>query len=157
MSIVVGVITAIAAIASAAQQAQAQKQAAKQSEYDAEFEATQRRMDEEQERMNREQARKVEGRLAEDARRKRISMLTAAGGGIGVSALQELSRQASIDELDIQNADLLSTQRRKGMRRSATNSLLAGKFRSSSLKARSRSTMASGVGRAAGSIGSSFK
>ena len=144
------IISAIAALYSAYAQSESQQAAAKQSEYDAEFEAQQAQNAAEQERLNRDQERTQAARMAEEDKRRRLSILTRAGGGIGVSAVQELSRQASIDEINIQNADLASLQKRRAMGLSATNALISGRARSSSYKAASRASIAGGISRAAG-------
>lgn len=150
VTITLAVISIVSSLTAAAQQADAQKKAAKQTEYDAEFAAEEQRQQAEQERLNREQTRKTEARQSEEAKRRRFSMLTAAGGGIGVSALSELSRQAGIDEINTQNADLMVQQRRKARGLTATNALLTGRARAGSLRAASRASVVGGVGQAAG-------
>lgn len=151
------IISAVAAIYGAIQQSQAQEAAAKQSEYDAEFEAQQNAMLAEQERLDREAARKTQARVAQEEKQRRISMMVRAGGGVGVSALAELSRQASIDEINIQNANALSSQKRRAMGRSATNALIAGRARSGAFKSAARSTLVSGIGPAIGSVAEGYE
>ena len=132
---VLAVVGIVSTIVAAAQQADAQNQAAKQTRYDSEFEAEQLRLEAEQERLNREQAAKVEARQSEELKRRRRAQFIAQGGGVGVSQLAELSRQASLDELDIQNVGLASQQRRKALRRAGTNALLSGRARAGAYRA----------------------
>jgi hypothetical protein len=148
------VVSAASTIASGVQAYQQAEETGKQSRYDAEFEAQQLKNEAEQEEMNRQAAIRAEGRQAADAQRRRIGRIVASGGGLGETAISALSGQAAIDEINMQNANLASSQYTKGLGLDAMNALITGRTNQKAAKAAGSAALFSSVGSAVGSLSS---
>lgn len=144
------VISMAATAYSAYEQNRAARVAGRQQKYDAEYEAAALREEAKQEEFNREQARKLESRRSEKERRAMISRFAKSGEGGSEQAIGLISQQAEFDEINIQNADLSSIQRRKKLGLKARNRLEYGKYAQSAANAQGTAAIVAGVGSIAG-------
>lgn len=152
-------LSAGAQIYSATQQANALEEQANYEQELAEIRAKSLRREAEQERLNRLAEERSERRFTR--RRRAAAEAAYAKSGVLLSGTPELMlvEQAKVDELDIQQGNRDSLQKRKLIEVGAKNSLLAGMNRSSAYKAQAKSTLIggyvnAGVGAATSVMGS---
>ena len=126
------------------------QQTAKQAEYDAEYNAELLKQEAERERLEREQASKIQARKSEEAKRRRLAYFTKAGGGLNVSQMMELQRQAKYDELDTVNAGLQSYSRRRKLSASSRNALTSGRYKAGAYRSQGYAIGISSLGSAVG-------
>ena len=147
-------IAATLAVAGMFMQREGTRNAAKQAEYDAEYEAEVAETQAEQEKLNRREAEKGERKMT--ARRRASQRASYAKSGVLLEGtpLTMLSEQASADELNIQQSNAESRQRRVNLLAGGQNALIAGRNKSNALKYKANTQF---IGSAASAMGSGAK
>lgn len=132
----------------------AAQSAAKQAEYDAEYEAQIAENQAEQEKLNRAEIEKSE--RSQSARRKAAQRASYAKSGVLLEGtpLTMLAEQAGVDELNIQQGNLESRQKRANIRAGGRAALQSGKNRASAIRHGATANLITGIGQAASSSAS---
>lgn len=156
MAVVGMIISALAAAYSAYSASQTQKAQAKQMKYNAEADKDAANKAAEQERLNRDAARRAE---AKQLKHRRDAIIAAyAKSGVAMEGTPEavLSEQAAADEEYIQNQERISIAKQKGIEYGAVRSMQEANMTAHALRSSAQNTLITGTASAIASAASSY-